>query len=1187
MQLLHLRIKNLNSLKGEHEIDFSHGPLADTGLFAITGPTGAGKSTILDAITLALYNQTPRSGAVSKNDISRFGSIITRNTDEAWAELDYQIKENCYRSLWQISRNRNGNLRDYSLVLSIKKADGTFEAIDLKKSEVPKENARLIGLNFDQFLRSILLSQGDFARFLKSNANERGELLEKITGTEIYRLVGQKAFYRTKEEWVKLDRLKQQLEGIILLNEEERAEISKEIESINTEKKDVEKQLNQLRNDKGLLDENKLLIARKQEKEQKLKSLQNEWEACKPDFKRLKIHQQLLPLKADMVELKKLKNDIAIHHDENKTKQAELKQCLVDKEKLEGSRSLIQKDIELNAIEEQRMLLLLKQVRHLDEQLRNLQNEINKVRSRKETGASEIDGFHGEIKKLDAEISVKEKSKKKLEQYFEQHQAIAALKTKLPALKQENDTIQKLAQAFNAKLQQMEDSPTKKSVLETERRSKQLDILKQAIDQSEAFISAKSKVVDVQEGVREIIEKKREEALNQNIKLEKLQEQLIAIEKLKVEQKGIEESSKVTGKELKAKEKDIDAVKIALSINKKRGEELQLRRERELLEAKYEDARRLLKENEACPLCGSLDHPFAQSYESKKNETDELIQINLKQQNEFESQQIKLTNSITRLKTELENCHKQLKVLNEKNDEVRDAIESLAKQSQYSDNEISKSIISDKIEVNNGLINQFSNELKLYDQLTVAIQRNKEFKSIVIELKTLIELELKLDEAIANYDQYVQGNSIEDKITALERLTDTFIKNEEILVSLQKELASLSTRFDERSRTLKQKLADFARIDAELNQLCDQQNMSKSKRIALFEDKEPDDEEKRFQHQKEKLLNKLKVVDIELEKKIVISKALLDRSDELSKLIQDKQTTLSKESEVLLEKLEAHNIPSIDIAFNTILPEAEVNSTQLKQDALQKGLTEIKHSISEADRRLSELSAQIKRMSISYQELADLLKEKEDHFKKIIAKEGSLKEKLNNDNANRQRQADKLEVIQKQEKEYTKWQRLSQLIGDATGNKFATFAQELTLKQVLYLANEHLNQLTDRYRIKHMKTDQVDDLFVIDTYHGNAERSVKTLSGGETFLVSLSLALGLSDLAGKNTVIGSLFIDEGFGTLDQNTLDIALSALEKLQSETNRTIGIISHVPALKERVTTQIELTKNASGYSSLEIRN
>ncbi len=255
MQLLQLRIKNLNSLKGEHCIDFVNGPLGATGLFAITGPTGAGKSTILDAITLALYNQTPRSGSVSKNDIARLGSIITRNTNEAWAQVDYRIKGVTYRSHWGISVNRNGNLRDYSLSLSRQEGDGTFVALDVKRNEVPKENAQLIGLNFDQFLRSILLSQGDFARFLKSNANERGELLEKITGTEIYREIGKSCYERQRAENDELRQLKVQLEGIDLMSDELVKQVELELQEINQNAKEQKKEVDALRLQQRILEE--------------------------------------------------------------------------------------------------------------------------------------------------------------------------------------------------------------------------------------------------------------------------------------------------------------------------------------------------------------------------------------------------------------------------------------------------------------------------------------------------------------------------------------------------------------------------------------------------------------------------------------------------------------------------------------------------------------------------------------------------------------------------------------------------------------------------------------------------------------------------------------------------------------------------------------------------------------------
>jgi exonuclease SbcC len=167
-----------------------------------------------------------------------------------------------------------------------------------------------------------------------------------------------------------------------------------------------------------------------------------------------------------------------------------------------------------------------------------------------------------------------------------------------------------------------------------------------------------------------------------------------------------------------------------------------------------------------------------------------------------------------------------------------------------------------------------------------------------------------------------------------------------------------------------------------------------------------------------------------------------------------------------------------------------------------------------------------------------------------------------------------------------KWEVLNRLIGDATGTEFNKFAQDLSLQRLILLGNKRLKQLNDRYELdRFIAGEDKNQLYVIDNHMGGLRRSVKTLSGGETFLMSLALALGLSDLASKNVEINSLFIDEGFGTLDPETLDLTLDTLERLQAESNKTIGIISHVNALKERIQTQIVLNRNTQGYSQLEV--
>ena len=213
------------------------------------------------------------------------------------------------------------------------------------------------------------------------------------------------------------------------------------------------------------------------------------------------------------------------------------------------------------------------------------------------------------------------------------------------------------------------------------------------------------------------------------------------------------------------------------------------------------------------------------------------------------------------------------------------------------------------------------------------------------------------------------------------------------------------------------------------------------------------------------------------------------------------------------------------------------------------------------------------------QEVTSMKTERQTKDREIGIAKNRLQE-----NDERKQKAEKLQTdCEAQDKEYTRWYALAEYIGDAQGKRFSQFAQEITLLELISLANKHLRKLNNRYILNKTENALKTDLSVIDTYIGNTERSVQTLSGGETFLLSLSLALGLSDLASQNTKIESLFIDEGFGTLDQQTLDKALETLEELQAQTNRTIGIISHVRAIKERITTQIELRKISSGVSEV----
>lgn len=260
MKILRIRFKNINSFYGEHPpIDFTQEPLVSTGLFMISGPTGAGKSTLLDVITLALYNEVPRfDRSVSKTEIDKYGSVVNLKASdeaktEAYAEVEYEAKGNQYRSRWAISKNRNGNWNNYQMEIA-ELSSGNL--LDVKKlSDYPDVNARLIGLNYSQFVKSIILAQGSFAEFLKADKNTRGKLLEDITGTHLYRTLGAAAFEKDKE-WNERLRLKEaEMQGVQLLTQEQLVELEQKRTQSEQEMKLAGEQFTFWDSEKRLLEE--------------------------------------------------------------------------------------------------------------------------------------------------------------------------------------------------------------------------------------------------------------------------------------------------------------------------------------------------------------------------------------------------------------------------------------------------------------------------------------------------------------------------------------------------------------------------------------------------------------------------------------------------------------------------------------------------------------------------------------------------------------------------------------------------------------------------------------------------------------------------------------------------------------------------------------------------------------------
>ena len=217
MRIFGVRFKNLNSLVGEWQVDFTHPDYSSEGLFAITGPTGAGKTTIMDAICLALYGSTPRLGKITKNS----NEIMSRQTGECFAEVTFETQKGRYRCHWSQHRARKkpeGELQQARHEIADTDTDRVLES---KINQVGEFIEKVTGMDFERFTRSMLLAQGGFAVFLQASPNERAPILEQITGTEIYSRISMKVHERRTEENNRLEMLQAELKGIQVLSEDE------------------------------------------------------------------------------------------------------------------------------------------------------------------------------------------------------------------------------------------------------------------------------------------------------------------------------------------------------------------------------------------------------------------------------------------------------------------------------------------------------------------------------------------------------------------------------------------------------------------------------------------------------------------------------------------------------------------------------------------------------------------------------------------------------------------------------------------------------------------------------------------------------------------------------------------------------------------------------------------------------
>ena len=1072
MKILELRFKNLNSLYGEWVIDFTDPEYVSNGIFALTGPTGAGKSTILDAICLALYGATPRLGKITKSG----NEIMSRQTGECYAEILFESQAGRFRCHWEQRRARKkaeGNLQDQEH--QIADAD-TGKPIETKKSLVGGVIEEKTGMDFDRFTRSILLAQGGFDTFLKADVEQKSKILEQITGTEIYSEISRRVHERQRYEREKLNILNAETSGIVILEPEQEKEIQDDLAA--KQKQATELASKSTETGKAItwlttIEDLKKEILSLKDEAAKLKA---DTEAFKPEQAKLEQATKAASLDGTYATLTALRKQQTDDQTSLKTDESALPEhetsANTQFETLKAAEQLT-----LKAKEELKTAApLIQKIRSLDQKIAEQTKAVSEGTDACAKEAAKIE--------IDKQARLKEQKKR-----------TAAEKT-LEAAElylKENGRDEWLISGLAGVEEQFGNL-----------LAKQQEITQKDDDLKKADTAVANAAKKLEDASKQCFLKKQElESASKNL------------------QQGTDVLSELLGDRL---------------LREYRTEKETFLREMAFIRKieELEDHRAKLEDGKPCPLCGSTEHPFAEGNVPVPDEIEQKIE------------------SLTKLIDKADEQEAAIKKLEQ--------AEIAARKNLNDSEKLETEAANDKKTAEKTLAELKDTLAKLrtgFEQLKLAIVTKLEPLGYTIDFNNPKSAITNLKSKIQKWQEQVkQKTDIEKQIAAIDS-----------------EVKRLDAVIDTQVKALTEKLRNLERLKKELAD-------GTEERKQLYGDKKPDEEEGRlnkFIADAEEAEKKARSLNTELQQKLTTAKTHVES---LKKRIEQRSPELKKAETDFSVALTPAGFADEKSFLEARLPHEERESLSFRAKELDNAGTELKAKQKDREARLATETAK-KLTDKTLEELEPQFKEVEESLKELRDAVAGLKHKLNENTAAKERIKEKQSAIETQKKECHRWEKLHGLIGSADGKKYRNFAQGLTFELMVSHANRQLEKMTDRYLLIRDEQQPLE-LNVVDNYQAGEIRSTKNLSGGESFIVSLTLALGLSKMASRKVRVDSLFLDEGFGTLDEEALETALETLSGLQQD-GKLIGIISHVSALKERISTQINITPVSGGRSSL----